>query len=102
MKVLKFLLSIILIFLVIVFVVQNYGQAVKIKFFPSRTEIEMDFVIMIFIAFLIGLFIGMLYCGFHILAAKNKLRVLQKEYDQLKKEIDLLRNQGIIEDETIQ
>lgn len=102
MKVLKFFLSIILMFLVIVFVVQNYGQVVKIKFFLSNTNVEMDMVIMMFIAFLVGLLIGILYCGFHILSAKNQLRALQREYTQLKKEIDLLRNQGIIEDENVQ
>lgn len=99
MKILKFLVLIILMFLLIVFVVQNYGQIVHVKFIFSGNQLEMELVILLFITLLIGLIIGFLYSALHILSAKSQLKTLNKEYEQLKKEVDLLRNQGIIEDE---
>ncbi len=102
MKFLKLLVLIIVMFLLIVFVAQNDGHPVPIKFLFSTATVEMDAVILIFISFLIGLLLGFLYSGFQILAAKNHLRVLNNEYQKLKKEVDLLRNQGLSDEEISQ
>jgi len=86
-------------FLIVLFVIQNsnLNPPVKIHFFWKANTIEMDVLILVFLSLLLGLVIGFLIAGIKILATKSDLRVLSNDYKKLKKEIDLLRNQGLEE-----
>ncbi len=95
MKFIRLIALIVVIFLLVIFITQNQGQNVKLRLLFTSQVIEMDMIILVFITFLIGLLLGFLISGIQILIAKNQLRSLNNEYRNLKKEIDLLRNQGI-------
>ncbi|MFH1212970.1 MAG: LapA family protein [Candidatus Neomarinimicrobiota bacterium] len=97
MKFLRLIAVIVIMFLMVVFITQNYGQVIHLKFFWNSSSVEMDMVILVFITLMLGLVIGFLIAGVQILAARSDLRVLSNDYKKLKKEIDLLRNQGIDE-----
>ncbi len=97
MKILRLLAGILVMFFLVVFITQNYGQVVNLKFFWSPAVTTIDMVILLFIALILGLVIGFLIAGVQILATKSDLRVLTNDYKKLKKEIDLLRNQGLDE-----
>lgn len=97
MKLLRLIAVILIMFFLVIFITQNYGQVVNLKFFWSPTITEMDMVILVFITLMLGLVIGFLVAGIQVLAARSDLRVLNNDYKKLKKEIDLLRNQGLDE-----
>ncbi|HPC35979.1 MAG TPA: LapA family protein [Candidatus Marinimicrobia bacterium] len=101
MKILRWAVTLLIMFLIVFFVIQNsnLNPPVKIHFFWKSSVVEMDVLILVFLTFILGLVIGFLITGIKILASKNELRVLSNDYKKLKKEVDLLRNQGLEETE---
>ena len=99
MKILRWIVTVLIMFLIVLFVIQNsnLNPPVTIKFFWKSSAVEIDALILVFLTFLLGLVLGFLIAGIKILAKKNELRVLSNNYKKLKKEIDLLRNQGLEE-----
>jgi uncharacterized integral membrane protein len=97
MSALKWILVIIIVAFLLVFVMQNVGQMVTLRFFTQALTPEggAEVILVILLTFILGLLIGFLFSGFQILAAKNQLRVLSNAYRKLKKELDLLRNKDI-------
>ncbi|HNZ37034.1 MAG: LapA family protein [Candidatus Marinimicrobia bacterium] len=101
MKFLRWVVTLLIMFLIVFFVIQNsnLNPPVKIQFFWKASPVEMDILILVFLTFILGLVIGFLIAGIKILTTKNELRALSNDYKKLKKEVDLLRNQGIDETE---
>ena len=101
MKIVKVILFFLLLILIVLFIVQNIGQPVEIKFFSNQSIISTEMIVVVTIAFIIGTILGMLFSGIQLLKTKNKLRVLTREYEKQKKELNLLRNKELkeIEDE---
>ncbi len=95
MKYLKLLALILVILMLLVFVIQNVGQKITLKFFTDAYSFSTEMIIVLLIALVIGFLIGYLLAGVQILEQKNKLRVLNSEYKKLKKEVDLLRNKEL-------
>jgi uncharacterized integral membrane protein len=97
MKILKFVVVLLLIVLFLIFVIQNVGQEITLKFFSEANSVTAEMVIVLLITLVIGFLIGFLVSGIQMLAAKNKLRILSSKYQKLKDELDLLRNKEIKE-----
>ncbi len=99
MKLLRWIVTILIMFLIVIFVIQNsnLNPPVKMKFFWIADVKEVDVLILVFVTFLLGLVIGFLVAGIQVLATKNDLRVLTNDLKKLKRETDLLRNQGLDE-----
>ena len=90
MKIAKVILFFLLLIFIVLFVVQNIGQPVDIKFFSNQSIISTEVIVVVIIAFILGIIIGMLFSGIQLLKSKNKLRVITKEYEKQKKELNLL------------
>ena len=97
MKIAKVILFFLLLILLVLFVVQNIGQPVDIHFFSKDAVISTEMIVVVTIAFIIGTIFGMLFSGIQLIKTKNKLRVLTKEYEKQKKELNLLRNKELKE-----
>lgn len=98
MRYLKIILLFFVIAVLLIFVVQNVGQLITLKFFNTKI-VETEMVIVMMIAFLIGLLVGFLIAGIQILSASNKVRELRSEYKKLRQEVDSLRNKDLEESE---
>ena len=97
MKIAKVILFFLLLIFIVLFVVQNIGQPVDIKFFSNQSIISTEMIVVVIISFILGIIIGMLFSGIQLLKTKNKLRVITKEYEKQKKELNLLRNKELKE-----
>lgn len=97
MKYLKLLVMIILVLLLLVFVVQNVGQEITLKFFSDAYSVSTEMIIVLILTIVVGFLFGYLIAGIQVLEHKNRLRLLNNEYKKLKKEIDLLRNRDLEE-----
>lgn len=97
MKIAKIILFFLLLIFIVLFVVQNIGQPVDIKFFSNQSIISTEMIVVVIISFILGIIIGMLFSGIQLLKTKNKLRVITKEYEKQKKELNLLRNKELKE-----
>ncbi|GEM_PF-1190832 len=95
MKFIKLIVMFAVIILLLIFVVQNVGQQVTLKFFAAANTFTTEMIMVVLIAGVIGFLIGLLMAGLEIFSAKNKLRVLAAEYKKLRDELDQLRNQNI-------
>ncbi len=95
MKFAKLIIILTVVLFVLLFIVQNVGQQVDVKFFSDNNSVTTDMIIILFISMLFGLILGYLYSGIQILSAKNTIRVLKKKYEKMQKEINLLRNKEI-------
>lgn len=99
MKYLKLLVIVLIIALLLIFVIQNVGQEVNLKFFRESSVITTEMILVVLVTLVIGFLIGYLIGGVQILNQKNRFRVLAAEYKKLKKELDLLRNKDLEETE---
>ncbi|MCF7885474.1 MAG: LapA family protein [Candidatus Marinimicrobia bacterium] len=97
MKIIKVILFFLLLILLVLFIVQNIGQPVEIQFFSSENVVSTEMIVVVTIAFILGTILGMLFSGIQLLKTKNKLRVVTKEYEKQKKELNLLRNKELKE-----
>jgi len=97
MKIVKVILFFLLLILIVLFVVQNIGQPVDIQFFTSDSIISTEMIVVVTIAFIIGILLGMLLSGIQLIKTKGKLRTITKEYEKLQKEVNLLRNKELKE-----
>jgi len=97
MKIAKVILFFLLLIILVLFVVQNIGQPVDIHFFSNEAIVSTEMIVVVTIAFIVGTIFGMLFSGIQLLKTKNKLRVLTKEYEKQKKELNLLRNKELKE-----
>ena len=97
MKYLKLLALVLIVLLLLVFVIQNVGQKITLKFFSSNYTFSTEMIVVLLISLVFGFLIGYLIAGFQILEQKRIVRVLNGEYKKLKKEIDLLRNKDLEE-----
>ena len=97
MKFAKFIILFVLVVLLLIFVIQNLGQQVTLKFFSISKTFTTEMIIVMLLAIVVGFLLGFLLAGVEILSAKNKIRVLGTEYKKLKEEVDHLRNQNIEE-----
>lgn len=95
MKYVKLLVLVLIVLLLLVFVIQNVGQKITLKFFSSNYMFTTEMIIILLIALVIGFLGGYLIAGFQILEQKKINRLLNTEYKKLKKEIDLLRNREL-------
>ncbi|HMA61977.1 MAG TPA: LapA family protein [bacterium] len=97
MKIAKVILFFLLLVFIVLFVVQNIGQPVSIKFFSNENIISTEMIVVVTIAFILGTIFGMLFSGIQLIKVKRKLRVITKEYEKLEKEVNLLRNKELKE-----
>jgi len=97
MKVAKIVIYIVIAIILLVFVIQNVGQQVTIKFFSAKNAITTEMIIIVLFSFVVGLLVGVLLTGVQLMSTKSKIRVISKEYDKIKKELNLLRNKEIQE-----
>lgn len=95
MKYVKLLLLVLVVLLLLVFVVQNVGQKITLKFFSSSYMFTTEMIIVLLIALVVGFLAGYLIAGFQILEQKKVNRILNTEYKKLKKETDMLRNREL-------
>jgi uncharacterized membrane protein YciS (DUF1049 family) len=95
MKILRLIAVVVIMFFFVIFITQNYGQMVNLKFFWTPKVTSLDMVILVFITLMLGLVIGFMIAGVQVLAAKSEIRSLSNDLKKLKKETDLLRNQGL-------
>ncbi len=95
MKYLKLLVLVLIVLLLLVFVIQNVGQKITLKFFSSNYAFSTEMIVVLLISLVCGFLIGYLIAGFQILEQKKIVRVINSEYKKLKKEIDLLRNKDL-------
>ncbi|MBN2602112.1 MAG: LapA family protein [Candidatus Marinimicrobia bacterium] len=97
MKYLKLLVLVFIVLLLLIFVIQNVGQKITLKFFSSNYAFSTEMIVVLLIAMVLGFLIGYLIAGFQILEQRRIVHVLNGEYKKLKKEIDLLRNKDLEE-----
>ncbi|HQQ86110.1 MAG TPA: hypothetical protein PKV46_09380, partial [Candidatus Marinimicrobia bacterium] len=65
MKFLRWVVTLLIMFLIVFFVIQNsnLNPPVKIQFFWKASPVEMDILILVFLTFILGLVIGFLIAG---------------------------------------
>ncbi len=97
MKVAKIVLYIVIAIILLVFVIQNVGQQVTIKFFSAKNAVTTEMIIIVLFSFVVGLLVGVLLTGVQLMSMKSKIRLIGKEYNKLKEELNLLRNKEIQE-----
>lgn len=97
MRIFKIVIYLVIFFLILMFIIQNMGQPVRIVFFSKARPVQSEMIIVLLITFLIGVFLGLLFTGIRILSLKTKLRALSNENKKLKKELDAFRNKEIDE-----
>lgn len=95
MKIVKMILIITIVFFMSLFIMQNLEKNVDIKFFSESNIITVELVIVIFVSLLIGLLFGLLFAAVSLINTKSQVRVLKKEYINLEKEVNLLRNKEV-------
>ena len=100
MKWMKLIIFVIIVVLLLIFVVQNVGQPVKLVFFSKSNTFESEMIVVVLVALIIGVIIGTIFSVFQIMAAKNRIRVVLTENRKLQKELNLLRNVDVEESET--
>ena len=86
---------ILVVLILLIFVIQNVGQQVTLKFISDAYSFSTEMIVVLLISVVIGFLIGYLLAGIQVLEQKNKVRALNSEYKKLKKEVDLLRNKDI-------
>jgi len=96
---LRWILFIILLFLVLGFAVLNGGQAVDLNLFWTHYE-SVSLVLALFIAFMLGVVFWFLVTVLQHLALRKDNQVLRKRTQSLKEELRDLRNASFSEDET--
>ena len=97
MKYLKLLALVLVILFLLVFVVQNVGQKITLKFFSDNYAFTTEMIVVLLLTLVFGFLIGYLIAGFQILEQKKIVRAITNEYKKIKKEIDLLRNKELEE-----
>ena len=100
MKWVKLTVLVLIVLLILIFVVQNVGQPVKLVFFSKDRAFESDMIFILLITLVIGILMGFIFSIFQVMSAKNKLRVIITEYKKLQKELNLLRNVDVEDIET--
>ncbi len=95
MKVIKMILIIVIAFLLSLFIIQNLGKTIDIKFFTENNIFTIEFVIALLITLIFGIIIGLLFAAVNLINTKSQLRTLKKEYLKLEKEVNLLRNKEV-------
>jgi len=95
MKVIKMILIIVIAFLLSLFIIQNLGKTIDIKFFTENNIFTIEFVIALLITLIFGIMIGLLFAAVNLINTKSQLRTLKKEYLKLEKEVNLLRNKEV-------
>jgi len=95
MKIVKLVLLITIVFFLSLFIMQNLGKNVDIKFFSENNVVTVEIVTALFISLLLGALFGLLFSAVHLINTKSQVRVLKKEYLKLEKEVNLLRNKDV-------
>ena len=97
MRWIRYTVIFLIILLLLLFVVQNVGQPVKLVFFNKANPIESEMIIVLLITLIIGVIVGFLFSVLRVLAIKNQHRIVSTECKRLKGELDALRNVDIEE-----
>ncbi|MBO8129996.1 MAG: LapA family protein [Candidatus Marinimicrobia bacterium] len=95
MKILKLIIYIIVIFLILIFVIQNLGQPISIVFFSKSHPLKSEMIIVLLITFIIGIMLGLAFSTLSIIALKARIKTLTAENKKLKVELDRYRNKEI-------
>ncbi|MDD5765262.1 MAG: lipopolysaccharide assembly protein LapA domain-containing protein [Candidatus Marinimicrobia bacterium] len=101
MKYVKLILLFAIIVVLLIFVLDNAGQKITLKFFGNSIE-NLEMIIALLITLLIGILIGFFISALEIFAVNSKMRALNADYKKLKQEVDVLRNKDLDEPEEIE
>ena len=97
MRLFKILLSILLIFVLVVFFHQNYAlnpDPIWIWLYPNK-EFSISFSLFMAVGIMIGVILGFATAVVQIFAHKRQVHQLKSQVKKLKSELDSLRNQPI-------
>jgi len=95
MKIVKMILIILIVFFLSLFLMQNLGKNVDIKFFSESNVITVELVVALFVSTLLGMLFGLIFSAINLINLKGQIRVLKKEYLKIEKELNLLRNKEV-------
>ncbi len=95
MKIVKILAFSLVIVLLLIFVIQNVGQQITLKFFSESKIVTTEMIIVVLLSLILGVIIGVLISGMQLLTMKRTLNAVNTEYTKLKDEVDYLRNKDI-------
>ena len=96
-KIVKVILFFLLLVGIVLFVMQNLNEPVDITLFSGQNVVTTEMIVVVMIAFITGMLVGMLFTGIQWYKTKKKLRMLADEYEKMQQEVDLLRNQEIMD-----
>jgi uncharacterized integral membrane protein len=95
MRILKIVILVIIIGLFIVFVLQNSSK-VEIRYFTVLSS-SLPLWLVVFIALFVGLFVGWIFSYINEMELRKSMKKRNKEFEELKKEVEYLRNLPIAE-----
>lgn len=97
MWVIRWIFWVVMLLIMIYFAMQNTEEMVKVNFFAWRTQ-ELPLWMVMFLSFAVGILVWLIASIFKIIKLQNAVRLLNKENNALRKEVDELRNIPLEED----
>lgn len=97
MWVIRWIFWVVMLLFMIYFAMQNTEEMVRVNFFVWRTQ-ELPLWMVMFLSFAVGILVWLIASIFKIVKLQNEVRLLNKENNVLRKEVDELRNIPLEED----
>jgi uncharacterized integral membrane protein len=98
MWIVRWIFWILALLFLILFATQNVSETVNVEFFGWQTKNPLPLWVALYTSFLVGIFVWFIGSIYKILQLKSEVRKIKKENEELKGEIDELRNIPIDEE----